>query len=815
MGRGRRRMTCAVAVVVGLLGLGSSMVGLAPEAGAASPTWQSRTIPWTKAGPVQATVNGVSCAAVRKCVAVGSAALPDSTGATGAFVANLVQGQWVQGLLPLPAGAVDASLSGVSCPTATTCVGVGSYGLSSDGSTVDHALVETFADGTWTPLIGLDPAGATTATLTGVSCTGLNACKASGTAEATTGPGPYAFVSSLAGSAWTAVTPALPSGVTSDSFASISCTSTNHCVAVGDTDLDEALMDVDVRGVWTATLASAVSDSTLASVSCSVSGVCVAVGDDGGADAGFAEQLSGTKWKLDTSLPSAAVLTSVSCITTSLTCTAWGNGPVVESLSSGTWSQEATSGLSSYVISGIVGSCVSAASCQAFGAAGPGFIKAVAVLREADGTWTSVDLPGPPLAALAQVACSTVACAGVGTYYDASGQEYTAILDLQGGRWMQVAYPLPIDYLYYPSISCAVKTCVVVSGQSAAVSTNGTTWTVHSLPTPTGFDTDGGFFDADAVSCWSASGCVAVGNPSGSGDGLFEETFLHGKWTGIQLPSTLGSGTLAGISCTSATSCRAVGAGGPGGIESLIETLRGTTWTEDVLPPATGATYGGLAGISCTSDNHCVAVGSWYPSYGGDGNPLSLALSAGNWTQTEVSVPGTIGGFSSVACPTRGICYATIDGQAMRLAGGVWSAVTVPVPPGASDQVLSSVRCVTAAWCVLAGNDLGPAPSGEAQESPMIATLGAPVPVITSADSATATVGVPASVTLRATSIPVASVSVTGTLPAGFKLVEHLDGTATLKGTATTAERGTYSLTVVADNGVGAPAAQSFTLTVS
>ena len=257
-----------------------------------------------------------------------------------------------------------------------------------------------------------------------------------------------------------------------------------------------------------------------------------------------------------------------------------------------------------------------------------------------------------------------------------------------------------------------------------------------------------------------------------------------------------------------------MGAGGPGGIESLVEILTGTTWTEDLLPPASGATYGSLAGISCTSANHCVAVGTWYPGYGGDGNPLSMVLSAGSWTQTEVTVPGSVGGFSSVACPTGGTCYATIDGQAMKLAGGAWSTANVAVPPGAADQVLSSVRCMTPGWCVLAGNDLGPAPSGEAQDSPMIATLGAPVPVITSRASAKARVGVPASITLKAASVPVASVSLTGTLPAGFKVTKHSNGTATLKGTARASEKGTYHLTVVADNGVGAPDTQAFTLTV-
>ena len=97
----------------------------------------------------------------------------------------------------------------------------------------------------------------------------------------------------------------------------------------------------------------------------------------------------------------------------------------------------------------------------------------------------------------------------------------------------------------------------------------------------------------------------------------------------------------------------------------------------------------------------------------------------------------------------------------------------------------------------------------------MISTLGAPVPSITSAPTATVTVGVPASVTLRAISTPTASMSVVGSLPAGFTVVAHANGTATLAGTATVGEVGSYHLTVVADNGLGVPVSQAFTVTVA
>ena len=156
------------------------------------------------------------------------------------------------------------------------------------------------------------------------------------------------------------------------------------------------------------------------------------------------------------------------------------------------------------------------------------------------------------------------------------------------------------------------------------------------------------------------------------------------------------------------------------------------------------------------------------------------------------------------------------NGQAIQLAEGVWSAIPVPLPVGVTSLSLSTARCVTAGWCVLAGAGIGPVPvTGEVRQTPMIATSGAPAPVITSPATATATVGVAASITLKATSAPAAAISVQGALPAGFNVVRHADGTATLAGTATSGDIGTYHLTVLADDGITVPTAQAFTLTVT
>ena len=85
-------------------------------------------------------------------------------------------------------------------------------------------------------------------------------------------------------------------------------------------------------------------------------------------------------------------------------------------------------------------------------------------------------------------------------------------------------------------------------------------------------------------------------------------------------------------------------------------------------------------------------------------------------------------------------------------------------------------------------------------------------PAITSADSSTFSEGSAGSFTVTTTGNPTASLSESGSLPAGVSFVDNGDGTATLAGTPTA--QGTFTFTIHAANGVAPNASQSFTLTV-
>jgi hypothetical protein len=88
-------------------------------------------------------------------------------------------------------------------------------------------------------------------------------------------------------------------------------------------------------------------------------------------------------------------------------------------------------------------------------------------------------------------------------------------------------------------------------------------------------------------------------------------------------------------------------------------------------------------------------------------------------------------------------------------------------------------------------------------------------PTITSGNGTTFTAGAAGSFTVMASGSPTPTLSKSGTLPGGVTFVDNHDGTATLAGNARSRSVGTYQLTITADNGVGSPATQNFTLTIA
>ena len=87
-------------------------------------------------------------------------------------------------------------------------------------------------------------------------------------------------------------------------------------------------------------------------------------------------------------------------------------------------------------------------------------------------------------------------------------------------------------------------------------------------------------------------------------------------------------------------------------------------------------------------------------------------------------------------------------------------------------------------------------------------------PAITSANSATFTIGVAGSFTVTTSGVPAPTVTIGGVpLPANLTFADNGNGTGTLSGTPAAGTEGTYALTFTATNGVAPAATQAFTLT--
>lgn len=85
---------------------------------------------------------------------------------------------------------------------------------------------------------------------------------------------------------------------------------------------------------------------------------------------------------------------------------------------------------------------------------------------------------------------------------------------------------------------------------------------------------------------------------------------------------------------------------------------------------------------------------------------------------------------------------------------------------------------------------------------------------ITSASAETFVIGAASTFTVTTTGHPVTTITATGSLPAGVTFTNNGNGTATLAGSPAAGSGGIYPITITAANGAGAPATQTFTLTV-
>jgi hypothetical protein len=234
----------------------------------------------------------------------------------------------------------------------------------------------------------------------------------------------------------------------------------------------------------------------------------------------------------------------------------------------------------------------------------------------------------------------------------------------------------------------AVAALAMMAGVVAAVPASATTgWVVQTTANPAGSTLD----ELAAVSCTSASNCIAVGNEENSAGNLVA---LAERWNGstwaLQTAVNPSGGTgvsLDGVSCPSATYCIAVGENDTATtLTAVAESWNGSTWTlQSPVNPARAF----LSGVSCTATNNCEAVGA------DSAGPLAEHWNGSTWAAQ--TVPAAAGRLGSVSCVSATFCEAVSIGAAASWNGSTWTAKTLQ--PG----TIFSVSCVSASSCEAVG----------------------------------------------------------------------------------------------------------------
>ena len=353
----------------------------------------------------------------------------------------------------------------------------------------------------------------------------------------------------------------------------VSCVGLTFCVAVGTYRSGAAfnnyqgehpvVMRYDGHK-WSNTSAPALANAELNGVDCLARTSCVAVGEQIAADGStspLVEELKGAIWSV-TPLPGPAIfpvneiqLQAVSCISVGhCTAVGWDRGvgyPRGVTPATGLIAQDSPEGWTVQTLAPLVPT-------------------------QMDSALGSVVVPSNAFdpSYLMSVSCTPGQCVAVGP-----GRAFVQ----SEGRWNPTANPPPM----LNGVTCASgSACIGVgqSGQSMAgpvvVSTSasiaqlsGIRW--RSVPSP---NTTSPSNVLNAVACWSARSCVAVGSVSGTSPlspnvnregGVLVELLAGGRWTlarPFRTPERVDD-TLASVGCPTQHVCLAVG-------QSVVDALR-------------------------------------------------------------------------------------------------------------------------------------------------------------------------------------------------------------------------------------------------
>ena len=644
-------------------------------------------------------------------------------------------------------------IQGVSCLSATSCEGVGSYQNAQDQPVL---LAEVFSGGKWTAQSVPKPVGSVSSELLDVSCTAVDACVAVG--DYGTADGNLVPLAELwNGVGWTVRLPN-PADNQGGTLAAVSCTGTT-CEAVGYY-FNNAGDQLDLAELWngsswkiqTTPDPTATNSDQLNGVSCTTLG-CEAVGSYGtgseGLDsASFAVVWNGVEWSSQTipepsdSNDQGTTLESVSCVST-IACEAVGsytNKTDFEVALAEVWNgvdwavQPTVNPAASTELSLQVVSCVAKNACAAVGIENYGRASDTAGVAE---VWNGLDWAlqstadpdGSANTSLGTVSCPVAGfCEAGGEYVNSAGDSTALMEGTTHGGWAVQAAPGGSGNFgaQLAGVSCSSKSACEAVGEYNANNSNGEDnpwaeqwsggrWKLQVAPEPRGYSNS----ELKAVSCRSASRCEAVGDYLDSaGDNLTLAELWNGhRWTVQKTANPSGSLTsvLAGVSCTSSTDCEAIGTEAGVDPSVLVEHWNGHKWDLQKTPKTAGI-GGDLRAVSCVSAKNCEAVGQYLHNENSS-FLLAEAWSGHKWALQRVPAPkGSHNALlNGISCTSSDDCEAVgtyVHGQEERPLAEAWNghkwAIQSTVNPDSSGDVslLDAVSCTAKNACEAVGYHL-------------------------------------------------------------------------------------------------------------
>jgi hypothetical protein len=387
----------------GLVALAAVLGGAIPASAAAAAPGAAVQAPGTAAAsaavlPRAATATAfliggstVSCGSVKACLAVG--ANTNNTSGIPAPVAEAWNGtKWKSVAVHAPKGPSGASLTGVSCKSAASCVAVGEYSTSAG----NRPFALTWNGTALTPAAAPPvPKSDTFFSLSSVSCVTTRNCVAVGMSAGGTGS-THVLVETWNGAKWTDhVLPASSSVLMN--FNSVSCVSATRCVVAGESDTFTgsnvtfgvllALWNGKTLTAMKAPLPAGTGAGTplITDVSCASAASCVAVGavlsGSGTSGFGFTETWNGKAWTAaKVASPKGITLsflfgvscpTAHNCVAVGAAGTSKSGSATAMSYNGKAWSRQAVPAPGKGKSDAFEGvSCLSAANCVAIGATG-------------------------------------------------------------------------------------------------------------------------------------------------------------------------------------------------------------------------------------------------------------------------------------------------------------------------------------------------------------------------------------------------------------------------------------------------------------